>query len=110
MTLTNLFTSIFAGFVIFSIIGYLAHQTNLPIEETVRSGPGLAFVAYPEAVVRMPLPNMWAVLFFLMLFILGLGSQVNMIQYFIQRCNNISNYFPYDNNIECFQFSVFSSS
>ncbi|KAK0077702.1 hypothetical protein PV325_003559, partial [Microctonus aethiopoides] len=80
VTLTNLFTSIFAGFVIFSIIGYLAHQTNLPIEDTVRSGPGLAFVAYPEAVVRMPLPNMWAVLFFLMLFILGLGSQFAGIQ------------------------------
>lgn len=58
-------------------MGYLAGQMHMPIDEVVQSGAGLAFIAYPEAVVRMPLPNLWAVLFFLMLFILGLGSQVS---------------------------------
>ncbi|XP_015114089.1 sodium- and chloride-dependent glycine transporter 1 [Diachasma alloeum] len=80
VSLTNLFTSIFAGFVIFTIMGYLAKQMNMPIEEVVKSGPGLAFVAYPEAVVRMPWPNLWAFLFFFMLFILGLGSQFAGVQ------------------------------
>ena len=77
MTLTNLLTSVFAGFVTFSVMGFLAHQMHLPIQDVVRSETGLAFIVYPEAVVRMPLPNLWAVLFFFMLFILGLGSQVS---------------------------------
>ncbi|XP_066582495.1 sodium-dependent proline transporter-like isoform X2 [Prorops nasuta] len=80
VSLTNLFTSIFAGFVIFSILGFLAQGLHVPINEVVESGAALAFIAYPEAVVRMPLPNLWAILFFFMLFILGLGSQFAGVQ------------------------------
>ncbi|XP_029039505.2 sodium- and chloride-dependent glycine transporter 1-like isoform X2 [Osmia bicornis bicornis] len=80
VTITNLLTSIFAGFVIFSIMGFLSKQMGLPISQVIKSGTGLAFIAYPEAVVRMPWPNVWAVLFFTMLFILGIGSQFAGVQ------------------------------
>lgn len=58
-------------------MGFLARQMGVSVEEVIQSGAALAFIAYPEAVVRMPLPNVWAVLFFVMLFILGIGSQVS---------------------------------
>lgn len=72
---TNCFTSVFAGFSIFAILGFLANQMNVGVQDVAQDGPGLAFVAYPEAVLHMPLPQLWSVLFFLMLFTLGLGSQ-----------------------------------
>lgn len=76
----NCSTSVFAGFVIFSFLGFMAKTQGTTVPELVTSGSGLAFVVYAEAVTSMPLPPLWAFLFFFMLITLGLDSQFTMVE------------------------------
>lgn len=73
-------TSLLAGFVIFGILGNLAHEIGTDdIRSVVRGGAGLAFISYPDALSKFTFaPQLFSALFFLMLFALGIGSNVGM--------------------------------
>ncbi|KAI9583149.1 hypothetical protein GQX74_012366 [Glossina fuscipes] len=73
-------TSLLAGFTIFGILGHLAHEIGTDdIGSVVKGGAGLAFISYPDAIAKFEnLPQIFSVLFFLMLFVLGIGSNIAM--------------------------------
>uniref|UniRef100_A0A6E8UYS1 Transporter n=1 Tax=Anopheles coluzzii TaxID=1518534 RepID=A0A6E8UYS1_ANOCL len=105
VSVTNCSTSMFAGVVVFSVIGFKATSIYdscveersemirqnkshdlLPVcdlqkeLENSASGTGLAFIIFTEAINQFPAAQLWAVLFFLMLFTLGIDSQFGTLE------------------------------
>ena len=74
VTFVNTSTSILAGFVVFSILGYLSYSKGVPIDDVVASGPTLAYVVFPAAIAEMPLAWLFALSFFTMMILLGIDS------------------------------------
>jgi solute carrier family 6 amino acid transporter-like protein 5/7/9/14 len=52
VSLIDTFTSLLAGFTVFAILGNLAHEMNVDVSEVAKSGPGLVFVSYADAISK----------------------------------------------------------
>lgn len=110
----NCLTSFLAGFVIFSVLGYMAHIQNVGIDEvglevwrrffnvwhsfhyfetSYKQGPGLVFIVYPEAISLMSGSTFWSIIFFLMLITLGLDSTFGGLEAMITAlCDEFPNF------------------
>ncbi|HUU42368.1 MAG TPA: sodium-dependent transporter [Planctomycetota bacterium] len=84
-------TSFFAGFVVFSTIGYLASAHGVKVAELVKSDAlqkiiptgafGLVFTTYPDAIGRLgALAPVFGAVFFLMLLLLGIDSAFSLVE------------------------------
>ncbi|XP_036196754.1 sodium-dependent serotonin transporter isoform X4 [Myotis myotis] len=74
-SLVNCMTSFVSGFVIFTVLGYMAEMRKEDVSEVAKdAGPSLLFITYAEAIANMPASTFFAIIFFLMLITLGLDS------------------------------------
>ncbi|XP_038212075.1 sodium-dependent nutrient amino acid transporter 1-like [Zerene cesonia] len=82
VTTLDTFTSLLSGITIFGVLGNLAYELNYDdVSEVIGSGgTSLAFISYPDAIAKTPFaPQLFAVLFFLMMAVLGVGSGVALV-------------------------------
>ncbi|ODM98349.1 Sodium-dependent nutrient amino acid transporter 1 [Orchesella cincta] len=80
VSLMDTCTSLLAGFTIFAVLGNLAFIQGTDVSEVVKGGggAGLAFISYADAISKFDwYPQIFAALFFIMLFTLGLGSTIS---------------------------------
>jgi len=81
--LADLATSFVAGIAVFATMGALALKTGQPVDKVLEGSEslGLAFVAFPEALAQLPWwPNVFAVVFFIALLLLGIDSAFSMTE------------------------------
>lgn len=74
------FTGVYAGFAIFSVLGFMAESTGQEVKDLAVGGLGLSFIVYPEALALMPFPWIWCILFFMMMITIGFGSLLSMTE------------------------------
>lgn len=66
---------------VFGALGFLAVQSGVDVEGVVASGPGLAFVVFPQIINELPwLNSLFGVLFFGSLVFAGLTSVVSIVE------------------------------
>lgn len=73
-------TAFCGGLAVFSALGFQASRLGVPVSEVVKSGPGLAFVAYPHIISSLPGAPVFGVLFFLMLLTLAVDSAFSLVE------------------------------
>jgi solute carrier family 6 amino acid transporter-like protein 5/7/9/14 len=80
IAICNSLTSLYAGAVVFGALGYVATQKGVGIEGVIDSGPGLAFIVFPEAVSTMVVSPLFSFLFFLMLLLLAVSTVCALVE------------------------------
>jgi len=101
------FTGIYAGFAIFSVLGFMAESTGKNISELAVGGLGLSFIVYPEALSLMPFPWIWCIFFFMMMITIGFGSLLSMTECCLDTFTSILN-IPKKHNVKLrFGFCMF---
>jgi len=72
-----------AGFAVFSTLGYYAYTEGIPIDKIISSSIPLAFITFPTIINEFPIfRQLFGVLFFLMLFFLGIDSAFSLVEAF----------------------------
>lgn len=80
VSIINCSTSFYGGLAIFAVLGFMAKSAGVSIDKVAQSGPGLTFVVYPEGLAQMPGAQFWCVLFFVTMFIVGMGTLLGMYE------------------------------
>ena len=80
--------------VIFGYLGYFSKLTQTPIDQLPIIGSDLVFVTIPAALICLPFPEFWLILFFVSLIFIGIDSQLGVVEacgYMIADINQTNN-------------------
>jgi NSS family neurotransmitter:Na+ symporter len=73
-----------AGIGVFSILGFMAAQQGVGVDEVVSGGVGLAFVVFPQIINTLPALNgLFGFLFFASLVLAGFTSLISIVETYI---------------------------
>lgn len=83
--LADFVTSFIAGLAVFATLGGMAYVTQqagepVTVENVTRSGPSLAFVAFPYALAQLPYSAYFSFIFFFALVTLGIDSAFSITE------------------------------
>ena len=60
---------------IFMYLGHFCQEQGIPIDSLKLVGPELSFNIFPKALSILPFPNLWVLLFFIAMVLLGVDTE-----------------------------------
>jgi SNF family Na+-dependent transporter len=66
--------------IVYIYMFHFAGLYRIPFEDVVVSGPSLAFVVFSQAFSLLPWPNLWSLLFYFTLILLGIDSEFGFME------------------------------
>lgn len=75
----NFLTSIFLALTLFAYIGQASLESGVEIKDLPIDGLELSFVFYPSFLATMPYAQVWSLMFFLMLILVGVSTVYSLV-------------------------------
>lgn len=76
--------SVLSGIAVFGVLGYMAGQQGVGVEEVATAGVGLAFIVFPQAINALPaFQGIFGAIFFLCLIFAGISSSMSIMETFV---------------------------
>ena len=80
ITFADLLVALVAGFAVFGTLGYMAAQKGVTVASLAAEGPGLAFIAFTQALLTIHGAAILGIIFFFVLVNLGLSSAFSIVE------------------------------
>ncbi len=81
IVIANFLCELFTALGVFSILGYMATTSGVPITGLVSEGTGLVFIVFPQIFNTMgPIGHILAPLFFIVIFFAGISSSLGILE------------------------------
>lgn len=85
----NFLSGIIGSIVIFGYLGCFSKLTGIQIQDLPIQGADLVFVTIPAALSYLPLPTLWIIFFFIVLFLIGIDSQIGPVESLIKLIHDL---------------------
>lgn len=76
----NFLSGIIGSLTIFCYLGCFSKLTGIAIPDLPIKGADLVFVTIPAALSYLPFPTLWIIFFFIVLFLIGIDSQIGTVK------------------------------
>ncbi|KAH7975856.1 hypothetical protein HPB52_006359 [Rhipicephalus sanguineus] len=91
IAVVDVIVSLVGGLVVFTVLGSMSFRMRISMVDLLKigdmnadglytTGLGLVLIAFPQAVSTVSQPNLWAAVFFAMMFLLTVGSQMAFVE------------------------------
>ena len=89
LPVTIICTQFLGAMIVFGFLGYYTQLTNTTFEDLAISGPDLLFVTYPQILQTIPYSNLWLIIFYLVIILLGIDTQFAMVDVIVYAAKDL---------------------